>query len=147
MTPPKFDVPGQYVWVTRQGQRCKERMPQPENVVELEDVTTSDTKSISPTWVEEETSTTQQGEIGQSSGAQNGILNPNPEMPANPDETMGPRQSHEGEEVLVEDITNRPEFEREEEDADKQRQAHLLWDKKERCRMPWILHSPISQTQ
>jgi hypothetical protein len=81
-------------------------MPQPKNVVELEDVTTSDTQSISLTWVEEETSTTQQGEIGQSSGAQNGILNPNPEMPVKPDETMGPRQSHEHEEVLVEDITD-----------------------------------------
>jgi hypothetical protein len=57
MTPPKFGAPGQYVRVTRQGQRCKERMRQPENVVELEDVTTSDTESINPTQVEEETST------------------------------------------------------------------------------------------
>jgi hypothetical protein len=29
-----------------------------------------------------------QGEIGKSSGAQNGISNPNPETPVNPDETM-----------------------------------------------------------
>jgi hypothetical protein len=43
MTPPKFGAPGQYVRVTRKGQRCKERMRQPENVVEMEDVTTSDT--------------------------------------------------------------------------------------------------------
>jgi hypothetical protein len=59
MTPPKFNAPGQYVWVTRQGQRRKERMSQPKNMVELEDVTTSDTESINPTWVEEETSTMQ----------------------------------------------------------------------------------------
>jgi hypothetical protein len=29
MTPPKFGAPGQYVRVTRQGQRRKERMRQP----------------------------------------------------------------------------------------------------------------------
>jgi hypothetical protein len=91
MTPPKFGAPGQYVRVTRQGQRCKERMRQPENVVELEDVTTSDTESINLTWVEEETSTMPQGEVGQSSGTRNGILNPNPETPAKPDEMMGQR--------------------------------------------------------
>jgi hypothetical protein len=81
-------------------------MQQPENVVELEDVTTSDPESISPMQVEEEIPTMQQGEIGQSSGAQNEISNPNPETPAKPDETMGPRQSQEHEEVLVEDITD-----------------------------------------
>jgi hypothetical protein len=68
MTPPKFGAPGQYVRVTRQGQRRKERMREPENVVELEDVTTSETESINLTWVEEETSTMTQGEVGQSSG-------------------------------------------------------------------------------
>jgi hypothetical protein len=54
-------------------------MQQPENIVELEDVTTSDPESISPMQVEEELPTTQQGEIGQSSGARNGGSNPNPE--------------------------------------------------------------------
>jgi hypothetical protein len=34
-------------------------MPQPEKVVELEDVSTSDIESIILIWVEEETSTTQ----------------------------------------------------------------------------------------
>jgi hypothetical protein len=58
-------------------------MQQPENVVKLEDVTTLDPESISPTWVEEETSTTHQGEIGQSFGALNDISNPNPETPVN----------------------------------------------------------------
>jgi predicted HTH transcriptional regulator len=66
MTPPKFGTPGQYVRVTRQGQRRKERMREPENIVELEDVTTSETESIILTWVEEETSTTTQGEVGKS---------------------------------------------------------------------------------
>jgi hypothetical protein len=63
MTPPKFNTPGQYVMVTRQGQRHKEIMRQPKNIVVLEDVTTSDTESISLSRVEEETSTTLQGEI------------------------------------------------------------------------------------
>jgi hypothetical protein len=43
MTPPKFFSPGQYVQVNRQGQRGKERIVDPENVVELKDVTTSKT--------------------------------------------------------------------------------------------------------
>jgi hypothetical protein len=67
MTPPKFGTPGKYVRVTRQGQRRKERMVEPENVIELEDVTTSETESLIPMRVEEETSTTTQGEVGQSS--------------------------------------------------------------------------------
>jgi len=75
-------------------------------VVDLEYVTTSYTESIIPTWVEEETSTTQQGEIRKIFGAQNGIFNPNPEAHVNPDEPMGPRHTHEGEEVLVDDITD-----------------------------------------
>jgi hypothetical protein len=31
---------------------------------------------------------------------------------------MGPRKTYKGEDVLVEDITDRPDFEREQEDAD-----------------------------
>jgi len=58
-------------------------------MVKLEYFTTSDTESIIPTWVEEETSTTPQGEVGQHSRTPNGILNPNPETPAKPDEMMG----------------------------------------------------------
>jgi hypothetical protein len=38
-------------------------MRQPKNMLEMEDVTTSDRKLIIPTLVEEETLTTQQGEI------------------------------------------------------------------------------------
>jgi len=59
-----------------------------------------------------------QGEIGQSSGAHNNISNPDPEMPTKPDKTMGPRHSQEYEEVLVEDINDRPKSKREEEDID-----------------------------
>jgi hypothetical protein len=69
MTPPKFDTPGQYLWVTQQSQRNKERMRHPKNIINLEDVTTSDIESINPTQVEEKTSTTKQGEIGKSYGA------------------------------------------------------------------------------
>jgi hypothetical protein len=54
----------------------KERMVHPENIVELEDVTTSETESLSPTRVEDETFTTTQGEVGQSSGTRNGITKP-----------------------------------------------------------------------
>jgi hypothetical protein len=115
MTPPNFGSPGQFVMVTRQGQRRKERMHQPENIVELEDVTTSDPKSISLTQVEEELPTAQQGEIGQSSGAENGGSNPNPEMSARPDDTVGPQQSQAQDEVLVEDIIDQPESAGEEE--------------------------------
>jgi hypothetical protein len=55
MTPPKFGTPWKYVWVNRQGQRKKERMADFENVIELEDVTNSETESLSPMRVEEET--------------------------------------------------------------------------------------------
>jgi hypothetical protein len=64
MTPPKSNAPGQYVLVTRHGQRHKEIMRQPVNVVELEDVTTLDTESFSLTWFEEETSTVLEGQVG-----------------------------------------------------------------------------------
>jgi hypothetical protein len=86
-------------------------------VVELDDVTTSNTESISPTWFEEKTSTAPQGEVGNSFGTPNGIPNPNHEMPAKPDETTGQRQGHEREEVLIKDITKRPYSEREEDNA------------------------------
>jgi hypothetical protein len=93
-------------------------MTEPENVVDIEDVTTSYTDSISPTWVEEETSTACQGKVGKSFGTQNGILNPHPETPSKPDEMTGQKQGHDNEEVLVEDITNRSNSKREEEDAE-----------------------------
>jgi hypothetical protein len=118
MTPPKFGAPGKYVRVTRQGQRRKERMVEPENIIELEDVTTSETESLSPTRVEEETSTMTQGEVGKSSRTRNGITNPNPETPAKPDEMKGQQQGHDEEEVLVEDITNQPESKGEEDDTE-----------------------------
>jgi len=68
MTPPKFNTLGQYVWVTRKGQRHKERMIQPDKMVEMEFFTTSETESINLSRVEEETLTAQHAEIGQSSG-------------------------------------------------------------------------------
>jgi len=43
MTPPKVGTPGKYIRATWQGQRIKERMAKLENVVKLEDVTTSET--------------------------------------------------------------------------------------------------------
>jgi hypothetical protein len=113
------------VWVTRTvcpglptGPKAQGTNATTKNIVELEDVTTSDPESVSPTQVEEELPTTQQGEIGKSSGAGNGASNPNPEAPAKPDDTVGPRQSQAQDEVLVEDITDRPESGREEEDTD-----------------------------
>jgi hypothetical protein len=66
MTPPKFGAPGQYVKVTRQGQRCKQRMREPEKMDEIEDVTMSDIESINPTWVEKETLIAPQWEVGKS---------------------------------------------------------------------------------
>ena len=90
----------------------------PKNVVEFEDVTTSDIESINPTQVEEETSITTQGEVGQSADNRNDISNPKPETPAKPDETTGQRQGPDREEVLVEDITDRLESERDEEDVE-----------------------------
>jgi hypothetical protein len=59
-------------------------------------------------------------------GSEWNISNPNPEMPAKPEETMGPRQSQEQEEVLVEDITDRPESGREEEDTDAAKSRHIF---------------------
>jgi hypothetical protein len=44
MAPPKSGSSGQFIRVTRQGQRCKERI-QPETIIELEDVTTSEPES------------------------------------------------------------------------------------------------------
>jgi hypothetical protein len=67
MTPPNFGAPWQYVWVTRHGQSRKEKMVEPENIIELEYVTTLETKSLIPKRVEEETSTVTQGEVGKSS--------------------------------------------------------------------------------
>jgi hypothetical protein len=46
MTPPKFGALGKYVRVTRQGQRRKERMVEPENIIELKDVMTSEIESL-----------------------------------------------------------------------------------------------------
>jgi hypothetical protein len=59
-----------------------------------------------------------QGEVGQSSGTRNGITNPNPETPAKPDEMKGQQQGRDEEEVLVEDITNQPKSEGEEDDTE-----------------------------
>jgi hypothetical protein len=90
----------------------------PKNVVELEDVTTSDIESINPTQVEEETSITTQGEVGQSADNRNDISNPKPETPAKPDETTGQQEGRDEEEVMVENVTNRPDSEREEDDKE-----------------------------
>jgi hypothetical protein len=43
-------------------------MVKPENVIEMEDVTTSEIESLSPTRVKEETSIATQGEVGKISG-------------------------------------------------------------------------------
>jgi len=59
-----------------------------------------------------------QGKVGQSFGTQNDIPNPNPETPTKPDEMNGQQQSHDEEKALVEDITNQPDFEGEEDDAE-----------------------------
>jgi hypothetical protein len=64
MMPPEFSAPGRYLRVTRQVQRRKERMVELETVVDLKYVTTLETKSLSPMRVEEEMSTTTQGEVG-----------------------------------------------------------------------------------
>jgi hypothetical protein len=64
MTPPKFGALGKYVRVTLQSQRRKERLVEPENFVEMEDVTTSEIDSLSPMRLDEETSMVSQGEMG-----------------------------------------------------------------------------------
>jgi len=50
-----------------------------ENIIELEYVTTFETKSIIATWVKEKKLTAMQGEVGHSPRTRYGILNPNPE--------------------------------------------------------------------
>jgi hypothetical protein len=117
MTPPNFGALGQYVRVTRQGERRKERMVEPENVVEIEDVTTSKTDSLNPMRVEEETSTMVQGEVGKSFGTRNGITNPNPETSTKPNEMTSQQQGRDEEGVWVEDITNQSESKGEEDDT------------------------------
>jgi hypothetical protein len=118
MTPPKFGSLGQYVQVTQQGQMRKERMRDPKNIIEIKDITTFETESIILTRVEEETSTMAQGEVGQSFGTRDDILNPNPETPTKPDEMKGQQQGHDEEEVLVEEITNQADSEGEEDDIE-----------------------------
>jgi hypothetical protein len=61
-------------------------MTEPENVVELEDVTTSKTEFLIPIRVKEETSTTTQGEMSQISMNPNGGTNPKPKTPSKHDE-------------------------------------------------------------
>jgi hypothetical protein len=56
MDPPKPGSSSQFIKVTRQGQRHKE-MIQPEPIIKLEDMTTSEPDSSSSTQVEEEIST------------------------------------------------------------------------------------------
>jgi hypothetical protein len=56
MVPPKIGTPSQFVRVTQQSGRKKERMEEPDNFVELEDMKTSETESISPTRIKEELS-------------------------------------------------------------------------------------------
>jgi hypothetical protein len=53
MEPLKVGAPRQFVRLTQKLGRKKERMERPKIFVELEDVTTSETKSISPTRIEE----------------------------------------------------------------------------------------------
>jgi hypothetical protein len=84
--------------------------------VELEDVTTSETESISPTRIEEEISTTEQVQVGQSMENPNDGANPNPENPAEVEEMDKQKQKVIAEEVLVEDITGQQEIEGEEEE-------------------------------
>jgi hypothetical protein len=117
MAPPNLGSSGQYIRVTRQGQRRKETI-QPMTIVKLEDVTTSELKSSIPTRVEEELPTLQQGEVQKSSGDGNGVSNPNPEEITRPTDTEEPRPSQSREEVLVEDITDRPDSPRDEENAE-----------------------------
>jgi hypothetical protein len=81
MAPPKVGAPSRFVRVTRQSGRKKERMEEPENFVELEDVTTSETESISPTRVEEELSTMEQVQVGPSAENPNDSVNPSSENP------------------------------------------------------------------
>jgi hypothetical protein len=86
MAPLKVGTPSQFVRVTRQSGRKKERMEEPENFVELEDVTTSETESRSPTMIYEELSTTKQVQAGQSIEKLNGSANPSSENPAKMEE-------------------------------------------------------------
>jgi hypothetical protein len=148
MTPPKFGTPGKYVRVTRQGQRRKERMAEPKNVVELEDVTTSEIESLSPTRVEEETSTKTQGEVGKSSKIKMAVQTLTPKTPAKPEEMKGQQQGHNEEEVLVEDITNQPKYEGEEDDTTEiMAEGQPVVGRKERRRTSHKSHFPTSQTQ
>jgi hypothetical protein len=72
MTPPKVGTPGKDIRVTQQVERRKERMTEPENFVELEDVTTSTKKSIIPTNIEEGNIDDCTSQMGQSSKNPNG---------------------------------------------------------------------------
>jgi hypothetical protein len=64
-------------------------MQHPKNIVELKDVTTSDPETIIPMKVKEDIPTVQQGEIGQSSRAENRVSNPNPEALERKYDTVG----------------------------------------------------------
>jgi hypothetical protein len=59
-------------------------MVDPNNVVELEDVTTLAIESLILRRVEEETLTATQGEMGQISANPNGSINPNPKTSTKP---------------------------------------------------------------
>jgi hypothetical protein len=105
MAPPKVGAPDRFVRVTRQSGRKKERMEEPESFLELEDVTTSETKYISPTRIEEEISTIEQVQVGQSMENPNKNTNPSSEHPTEMEEKEKHKQKVITEEVLVEYIT------------------------------------------
>jgi hypothetical protein len=74
-------------------------------------------------------------------------------MPVRPDDTMGPRQSQAQDEVLVEDITDRPESAGEEEGTKAAEAGTSAWGRKERPLTVWKLpfhsfqmQSPLSMT-
>jgi hypothetical protein len=52
MAPPKVSAPRRFVRMNRQSGRKKETMEEPKKIVDLDDVTTSETESIIPTRIE-----------------------------------------------------------------------------------------------
>jgi hypothetical protein len=78
MAPLKVGTSNQFVRVTQHSGRKKERMEEPDNFVEIEDVMASETESINPTMIEEEISTIEQVQVVQSMKNPNDGANPNP---------------------------------------------------------------------
>jgi hypothetical protein len=68
MEPPKVGGPRQFARVTRKTRKKKERITKPTNIVEVEDATTPENESLSPTRVEEEKLAAKEMEVDQSVG-------------------------------------------------------------------------------